>query len=94
MEGGIIEDEVRTWRGKTVTQRQLEMLLALEALGNGIKELLVRDETPSKSIGSIVSGAAIAIKDASVCATKVIVTGDFGDFYEVVIGKDLCSGKL
>ena len=93
MEGGIIEDEVRTWRGKTVTQRQLEMLLALEALGNGIKELLVRDETPSKSLGSIVSGAAIAIKDASVCATKVIVTGDFGDFYEVVIGKDLCTGK-
>ena len=93
MEGGIIEDEVRTWRGKTVTQRQLEMLLALEALGNGIKELLVRDETPSKSIGSIVSGAAIAVKDASVCATKIIVTGDFGDFYEVVIGKDLCTGQ-
>ena len=93
MEGGIIEDEVRTWRGKTVTQRQLEMLLALEALGNGIKELLVRDETPSKSLSSIVSGAAISVKDASVCATKVIVTGDFGDFYEVVIGKDLCTGK-
>lgn len=89
----IIENEVRTWRGKVLTEEQQSMLEAFEALGAGINELLNSGQTPSKDVDNLVSGAAIAVKEGVKCAATVIAAGDFGDFYEVIVGKSICTGE-
>lgn len=91
--GAIIENEVRTWRGKVITEEQQKILEAFEALGAGINELLNSGQTPSQDIDNLVSGAAIAVKEGVKCTATVIAAGDFGDFYEVISGKSICTGE-
>ncbi len=92
-EGGIIESEVRTWRGQTVTEEQLKVLKTIEALGNGVSAVVDAGGEVGQGITNLVQGAAIAVKEGVKCAATIVVWGDFGDLYEIILGESICTGE-
>ena len=47
----------------------------------------------SERLRSLTAGAVQAVKDTTVCLAKVGAAGDFGDWYEIINKKDLCTGE-
>ncbi len=89
--GEMIEHNLRSWRSDDMTQDKQDLLTTLEAAGNGIEASMENGQ--NEDFDDLLFGLATSIREGSICAAKVMITGDFGDFYEVVIGKDLCSGE-
>lgn len=84
----IIEGDLRGYRRRDMTDEKREVLIMLDLVGNSINEDSVASEYQET-----LNGLAAAIAEGSVCAAKVVISGDFGDLYEVAFGKDLCSGE-
>lgn len=89
---GIIDNELRTYRANNNTPDRQNILTALESLGRAIDEEGAENINPAE-LEETFAGMAEAIKTGAVCAAKIIALSDFGDFYEIVIGKDLCTGE-
>ncbi|MCR6651277.1 MAG: pre-toxin TG domain-containing protein [Cellvibrionaceae bacterium] len=88
----IIERDLRNYREGNMTTQKREILTMLEVIGDGIGEAGPASPEADK-FRPMVSDLAIAVKEGVVCTAKVLVAGDFADAYEVIIGKDFCSGE-
>lgn len=84
----LMEADLRGYRRRDMTNEKREVLTMLDLIGNSIDEDSVASE-----YHETLNGLAAAIAEGAVCAAKVVVSGDFGDLYEVSFGKDLCSGE-
>jgi Pre-toxin TG len=92
-EGTIIENELKTWREEDLTDEQRRMLESFKALGHVVKATTNASQETIESVGRIVAGAAIAVKEGLKCIAIATVAGDFGDFFEVTTGINICTGE-
>lgn len=91
--GSTMERDLRSYRAANMTPEKHEILQLLEAVGGGIAESGAND-TDAAQYTPLLTQLASAVAEGAVCAAKVVAYGDFGDFYEVVIGKDICTGEV
>lgn len=94
IQGKLIEDEVKTWRTSNMPVNAFDILIALESIGTGIKEMLSAGQQMNSSVASMVDGAAHAVTEGVKCASKVLLLGDFADLYELTSGKSICTGAM
>jgi hypothetical protein len=87
-----LDDELKKWEG-TLTQKQLLILETIRFLGQAFKNLPGELIEVKNRLVSITEGAVAAVKDFTVCAAKVGASGDYGDWYEVTTGYDICTGE-
>ncbi len=96
VEGGQLELALKKWKGELTPKQELVLKTIIE-LGNAFDLAILQTVESSKAIierlKSITQGAVQAVKDVAVCLVKVGAAGDYGDWYEVVIGKDFCDGS-
>lgn len=88
----FMERDLRNYREKNMTTQKREILTMLEVIGDGIGEVGPKS-SEADNFKPLASELAVAIKEGVVCASKVLIAGDFADLYEVVIGKDFCNGE-
>jgi hypothetical protein len=87
-----LDDELKKWEG-TLTQKQLLILETIRFLGQAFKNLPGELIEAKNRLVSITEGAVTAVKDFTVCAAKVGASGDYGDWYEIINKKDICTGE-
>jgi hypothetical protein len=92
-EGTIIENEVKTWREEDLTDERKRMLESFEALAPVAEAAENSSQEEAETVASIITGAAIVIKEALPCIAVATAAGDFGDFFEVTTGISICTGK-
>lgn len=88
----MMERDLRSYREPNMTPAKREILMVLEATGNGLAESGATPENSARYT-ELLSGLASAITEGATCIALGIAAGDFGDVYEVVVGKDLCTGE-
>lgn len=88
----FIERDLRDYRERNMTTQKREILTMLEVIGDGIGDV-GPESAEADEFRPLVTDLAVAIKEGAICASKVVLLGDFADLYEIVIGKDICSGE-
>lgn len=89
--GEMIEHSLKSWRSSEMTPEMENLLVLVEAAGKGIQADVASGSSTDYS--SLLSGLSTFVRENAVCFSSAIVAGDAGDFYEFVIGKDLCTGE-
>lgn len=92
-----LEKQVRTWEG-TLTPQQKTVLAAIDALGGAARTFtrLASDEAAYlRGRLSAVLSSTITAAQTTACVAGTLAPGvnDFADWYEMVEGKDLCTGS-
>ncbi|MEM9101981.1 MAG: HNH endonuclease [Pseudomonadota bacterium] len=88
--GAEIADALRQWRA-AFTPGQAAIAETIGALGQGIQGLADEGE-PVSHARDLVMGALVVLKEAGACLSLSVAAGDFGDLYELINGKSLCTG--
>lgn len=88
---------LKQWRSAAipdaVIQQRLAYMEAIKDLGAGFVVAASQAPEALNKLRDILDGAIEAAKDVTACLTKLGVSGDFSDWYEVTRGKDYCSGE-
>lgn len=88
--GKIIEESLINWRNSQLTAEQEELLIAVDAVGKGIKNS--ENNSSEGNYNEILFGLSSAIVKGAACVSVSVAAGDFGDVYELLFGKDICTG--
>jgi hypothetical protein len=97
-EGAALELALKQLRKKDVSAQQAEAFMTLRALAHGFVALASMLEVQEairqrQKLQSVAGGMALLIAEGAKCAGTSFVARDAGDFYEVVTGKDICTGE-
>ncbi len=98
--GVNLEDELKKWRG-IATPQQVLLLEAIRYLGISFHQAVLNApgvlkeefEAIKARLTVITEGAVKVVRDGAICAAKVVAADNFGDWYEIINKRDICTGE-